>query len=100
MMVNWIMQVRYLRSYKSSKKSYQHNKKLLLRVEETQKLFESEQNHHSLHFKQITCKKDKNRYSIRVLNTSYRILMSIKEDIAEFKCICDHDEYQRLNKNC
>jgi len=53
-----------------------------------------------LHYKKMTCKKDKNRYSIRILNTQYRILMTVIDDLALFACICDHDEYDTRNKNC
>jgi len=54
----------------------------------------------SLHYKKMTCKKDKDRYSIRVLNTQYRILMTVLEDKAILVCICDHNEYDLRNKNC
>jgi len=53
-----------------------------------------------LHYKKMTCKKDKNRYSIRILNTQYRILMTVIDDLALLACICDHDEYDTRNKNC
>lgn len=53
-----------------------------------------------LQFKSITCKRDKNRHSIRIPNTQYRILMSITNDISLLVCICDHDDYDLRNKNC
>ena len=53
-----------------------------------------------LHFKHITCKRDKNRHSIRIPSTQYRILMSITNDISLLVCICDHDDYNYRNKNC
>ena len=54
-----------------------------------------------LHYKKIICKQDKNRYSIRLLNNSgYRIIMSIIDNIAYLICICDHDDYDRRNRNC
>ena len=53
-----------------------------------------------LQFKHITCKRDKNRHSIRIPSTQYRILMSITNDISLLVCICDHDDYNYRNKNC
>ena len=53
-----------------------------------------------LQFKSIQCKRDKNRHSIRIPNTQYRILMSIMNDISLLVCICDHDDYDFRNKNC
>jgi len=53
-----------------------------------------------LQFKHITCKRDKNRHSIRIPGTQYRILMSITNDISLLVCICDHDDYDLRNKNC
>lgn len=53
-----------------------------------------------LQFKSITCKRDKNRHSIRIPNTQYRILMSITNDISLLVCICDHDDYDLRNRNC
>ncbi len=56
--------------------------------------------HPSLHFKPMTCKKDKERYSIRIPNTQYRILMNLTGDEARLVCVCDHSDYDRRNKNC
>jgi mRNA-degrading endonuclease RelE of RelBE toxin-antitoxin system len=53
-----------------------------------------------LQFKHISCKRDKNRHSIRIPNTQYRILMSIIDNITLLVCICDHDDYDYRNKNC
>jgi len=53
-----------------------------------------------LQFKPITCKRDKNRHSIRIPNTQYRILMSVLKDLTILVCICDHDDYDLRNKNC
>ena len=53
-----------------------------------------------LQFKSIKCKRDKNRHSMRIPNTQYRILMSIVNDISLLVCICDHDDYDLRNKNC
>ena len=48
----------------------------------------------------MTCKKDKDRYSIRVVNTQYRILMTMVNNEALLVCVCSHDNYDRINKNC
>ena len=53
-----------------------------------------------LQFKHINCKRDKNRHSIRIPNTQYRILMSITDNTSLLICICDHDDYDLRNKNC
>ena len=53
-----------------------------------------------LQFKHIQCKRDKNRHSIRIPNTQYRILMSVTHGIALLVCICDHDDYDLRNKHC
>lgn len=52
------------------------------------------------HYKKMNCKKDKNRYSIRVLKTQYRILMTVYTDNIFLICICDHDDYDARNKDC
>ncbi len=64
------------------------------------KLFISNNLNHKLNFKKIQCKHDKNRHSIRIPNTQYRILISISHNIAVLQCICDHDEYNMRNKRC
>ncbi len=56
--------------------------------------------HPALHFKPMTCKKDKERYAIRIPNTQYRILMNLVENEARLVCVCDHGDYDRRNKNC
>ncbi|CAA6816458.1 MAG: Unknown protein [uncultured Sulfurovum sp.] len=78
-------------------------KKFILTEEDinsTLTLFKENQNDPSLHYKKMTCKKDKNRYSIRVINTQYRILMTILNNEAILACICDHDDYDMRNKGC
>jgi len=69
-------------------------------IKKTLLLFQKNQQEPSLHYKKMNCKKDKNRYSIRVLNTQYRILMSIENNSAILNCICDHDDYDMRNKGC
>ena len=69
-------------------------------IEATLALFQKNPQEPSLHYKKMTCKKDKNRYSIRVLNTQYRILMTVEDESAMLACICDHDDYDMRNKGC
>ena len=57
-------------------------------------------NPQKLEYKPIKCKKDKSRYSIRVFNTGFRILLSSLPNSYVFRCICNHDEYDRRNKGC
>jgi mRNA-degrading endonuclease RelE of RelBE toxin-antitoxin system len=78
-------------------------KKFILTEQEinlTLTLFLKNQNDPLLHYKKMTCKKDKNRYSIRLLNTQYRILMTVLDNEAILVCICDHDDYDMRNKRC
>lgn len=69
-------------------------------IDATLALFNDKHDDASLHYKKMNCKKDKDRHSIRIQNTQYRILMTVNEDEAFFVCICDHDDYDRRNKNC
>jgi mRNA-degrading endonuclease RelE of RelBE toxin-antitoxin system len=87
---------------------YARTKKKLLKkhilsekeIEKTLLFFQEDTSEPSLHYKKMTCKKDKNRYSIRILNSAYRILMTVIDDKAFLVCICDHDDYDYRNKNC
>ena len=87
---------------------YKRTKKKLLKkhilnaedIEKTLLLFRNDISEASLHYKKMTCKKDKNRYSIRVINSAYRILMTVIDDSSFLVCICDHDDYDYRNKNC
>jgi mRNA-degrading endonuclease HigB of HigAB toxin-antitoxin module len=54
----------------------------------------------SYHFKPIKCKKEKTAYSIRIGSGGWRILLSIYGDIIYLRRIVDHDEYDRLNRDC
>ena len=89
-------------------KQYLRTKKKILKrfvlkekdIKSTLKLFQENLKEPSLHYKKMTCKKDKNRYSIRVLNTQYRILMTVENDNAILACVCDHDDYDIRNKGC
>jgi len=69
-------------------------------IDATLLFFRRDPHHKSLHYKKMNCKKDKNRYSIRIIGTQYRILMNISNDTAYLICVCDHDEYDRRNKGC
>ena len=94
------LQVNETNKYLSTKKRFKHNKELLLKVEEAKELFLNDRKTVSLSFKKINCKKDKDRYSIRIPGTQYRILMTLFDDEAYFLCICNHDKYDFYNKNC
>ena len=95
------MQVNLTSQYLSYKKKYKRDTQILKKLDDTIKLFISNYKSSSLQYKKINCQKDKNRYSIRVINTQYRILMTVYDgNNADLKCICSHDEYDRLNKNC
>ena len=95
------MQVEYTRSYKSSaKKLKKNNKDLITKIEESEKILREDHTDTRINFKPMTCKKNKTMHSIRVINTQYRILFTLYENIAELRCVCDHDEYDRRNKNC
>ncbi len=50
----------------------------------------------------ITCKKDKRRQSLTVMNTNlaYRILYTDNGDEAIFQQILNHKKYDRVNKDC
>jgi len=69
-------------------------------IDTTLAVFKKDKDDLSLHYKKMVCKKDKDRYSIRVLNTQYRILMSVVNDEVFLVCVCSHDDYDRINKNC
>ena len=72
---------------------------IIKRIEKVKEILLENPNHPSLQFKKISCKKEKSRYSIRV-NQNYRILFNKENDIYFFHCICSHDEYDRINKDC
>ena len=51
--------------------------------------------------KSIVCRRDKNKKSIRVIgNDGFRILISIRNEIAYFQDIMNHDKYDRITKDC
>jgi len=89
--------VQYIRTKKKLLKKHSLSKN---DIKITLDLFKRDKAHLSLHYKKMTCKKDKDRYAIRVLNTQYRILMTVLNDEALLVCICSHSDYDRINKNC
>lgn len=69
-------------------------------IDDTIALYLSNRDDPRLQFKPITCKRNKYRHAIRILNTQYRILMSVLDNLTILVCICDHDDYDRKNKGC
>ena len=87
----------YLRTKKKILKKYSLSEN---DISTTIELFKNHPKDTSLHYKKMNCKKDKDRYSIRVLNTQYRILMTVQENEVILVCVCSHDDYDRRNKDC
>ena len=87
----------YFRTQKQLIKKHTLSK---VEIENALDLFEKNPHHTSLHYKKMTCKKDKDRYSIRIPGTQYRILMNVFTDTVYLVCVCGHDEYDRRNKGC
>ncbi|MGZ5208871.1 MAG: type II toxin-antitoxin system RelE/ParE family toxin [Sulfuricurvum sp.] len=69
-------------------------------IEKTEKLFECDPFHPSLHNKPIICSKDKYKRSLRIGTTGYRVIYTVREDISYFQRLIDHDIYDRLTKGC
>ena len=95
--MNIIKSKDYERTFKRITKRHILDKKS---IENSLELFEKATLHIALQFKKITCKRDKNRHSIRIPNIQYRILLSITKEVTVLQCICDHDEYAMRNKKC
>lgn len=95
-----ILQVNQTKNFLRYKKKYLKNKSLYAKIEKSLELLESDNKTASLQYKKINCKHDKQRHSIRVVGTQYRILMSVYATQTDLQCICDHDEYDYQNKNC
>jgi mRNA-degrading endonuclease HigB of HigAB toxin-antitoxin module len=86
--------------YERSKKKVAKKISLAL-IEETEELYRTNPSHTKLNLKNIICKRDKHKQSIRVLgNDGYRILLTHKDDIVYFQDIMNHDKYDRLTKDC
>jgi len=94
------MQVKFDVKYERSKKKIA--KRISIeKIEHTEILFKEDKFHQKLELKSIVCCRDKNKKSIRVIgNDGFRILMSIRDDIAYFQDIMDHGKYDRLTKDC
>jgi len=88
--------IKYLRSKKKiSKKTGIDN------IEKTEKLFIQNPLNPKLNLKNIICRRDKNKQSIRVVgNDGYRILLTKRDEITYFQDIMSHDKYDRLTKDC
>ena len=82
------------------KKLVKTHKLTLEAIEETEKLFLSNPKEPSLRYHAITCKKDKNRWSITISNTQYRILVTGLGEIVKFNTLLNHKSYDRINKDC
>ncbi len=86
--------------YERSKKKIA-KKISLARIVETEELYKCNPSHTKLNLKNIVCKRDKYKQSIRVLgNNGYRILLTHKDNIVYFQDIMNHDKYDRLTKDC
>ncbi len=86
---------------------YLHSKKKIIkridigRIEQTEALFKNDSSHPKLEMKNIVCRRDKNKKSIRVIgNEGFRILISIRDKIAYFQDIMGHNKYDRVTKSC
>ncbi|NOZ90100.1 MAG: plasmid stabilization protein [Epsilonproteobacteria bacterium] len=94
------MSVKFDIKYERSKKKIA--KKIgLNKILETENLFQSNPSNPKLNIKNIVCKRDKYKQSIRVIgNDGYRILLTTKDSIVYFQDIMNHDKYDRLTKDC
>ena len=79
----------YLRTKKQLIKKHTLSK---LEIDTALECFAKDPYHPSLHYKKMTCKKDKERYSMRIPNTQYRILMNVYSETVYLVCVCSHDE--------
>jgi plasmid maintenance system killer protein len=68
-------------------------------IEKSLALLISDNNHPSLHNKNIKCKRADNLFSIRP-NKQYRIMYFKYEMYFELYRLLDHDKYDRLIKGC
>jgi len=94
------MPLKFDAKYVRSKKKVAKKISLTL-IKETEELYRTNPSHRKLNLKNIICKRDKHKQSIRVLgNDGYRILLTHKDDIIYFQDIMNHDKYDRLTKDC
>ncbi|SFV71671.1 hypothetical protein MNB_SV-13-946 [hydrothermal vent metagenome] len=95
------MQIIKENSYTRDKsKLLQKNTLLKELIEETECIFIDNPQDKRVRLHKINCKKDKNRYSISIINTQYRILATICNETAVFIKLVNHKTYDRINKNC
>lgn len=97
------MQVETTLKYeKYRKKLTKNNPHLFNLLDETLELFKKDKNSSTLHLKKISCSKERDLYSIRVKSTQYRVLMNYYPDLHKsyLSCICTHDDYDRIIRNC
>ncbi len=88
--------IKYTRSKKKISKKIGEE-----RISQTQELFISNPNHPKLNLKNIVCRRDKHKQSIRVIgNDGYRILLTTRAETIYFQDIMDHNKYDRLTKDC
>ncbi len=94
------MSVEFDVKYERSKKKIA--KKIGLdKIIETEELFQSDPSNPKLNIKNIVCKRDKHKQSIRVMgNDGYRVLLTTKDETIYFQDIMNHDKYDRLTKDC
>jgi len=90
-------QTRYIRDIKKLTKSH---KLTIEEIDFTEELLCKDLYHKTLRFHKIVCKKDKDRYSITIPNTQYRILITKLEKKIYLNTLLDHKAYDRINKNC
>ena len=88
------------RYHRSVKKIVKSHKLAIEKVIEAETIFAQNPKNSTLHYKSIICKKDKYRYSIRIPNTQYRILMTILDDTAYLLVLLNHKDYDKSNKDC
>ncbi len=94
------MQVKFDVKYERSKKKIA--KRIgIEKIKQTEILFKEDEFNSKLEQKNIVCRRDKNKKSIRVIgNDGFRILITVRDDIVYFQDIMDHDKYDRLTKDC
>jgi mRNA-degrading endonuclease HigB of HigAB toxin-antitoxin module len=94
------MSLKFDVKYERSKKKIAKKINLSL-ILETEELFQVDPSDIKLNLKNIVCKRDKHKQSIRVLgNDGYRILLTHKDEVVYFQDIMNHDKYDRLTKDC
>ncbi|MEA3521966.1 MAG: hypothetical protein U9R50_03250 [Campylobacterota bacterium] len=96
-------QVEFQSSFVKQRQKLTSSKQLTdIQIDDTLHLYIKNKNTRNLHKHKITCKHDKCRISIAVLNTGqkYKILLSDQADRVVFIFIGSHKRYDRINKDC